>query len=218
VAFLLSLTQTTADDTITGLAETITAGTDPGPDFSWIGIKTNNDSLPTAGNVGFIGYSAYPGIFHFDSELVSSDSGIGTVTANFWRPRGLQFGGADNFTSAVIMDSGDLMGGGRFSGVNPHFVQDVTGAGGYATLLMLRILRSGSSLTVSIKQGTNSSDVLFTSAPTLDVLETNMANYPTTVQTHTATRMVHIPDSLYLYWPFHQSRLRVHALGFMKFR
>jgi hypothetical protein len=120
------------------------------------------------------------------------------------------------------MDSGDVMGGGTFSGVNPHFVQDVTGAGGYATLLMLRIQRTnslhGPSLTVSIKQGTHSSDVLFTSTPTLDLLETNMANYPTTVQSHQVNRVVHVPDALYCYWPFHNSRLRVHALGFMKFR
>jgi hypothetical protein len=227
VGFLLSLcgdaNPTEDDDPVTGIGpETVTGGNDPGPAFSWIGIKTNNDSLPTAPTVGFIGYSAYSEISQFDSELVSSDSGIGTITTNFWRPRSVRLGIPDNSTSAVIMDTGDLMGGGVFTNVNPHFVQNVAGAGGYATLLMLRIQRTnslhGPSLTVSIKQGTHSSDVLFTSTPTLDLLESNMANYPTTVQSHQVNRVVHVPDALYCYWPFHNSRLRVHALGFMKFR
>jgi hypothetical protein len=214
-AFLLSLTKTDDDDDTTDLGETIDLGANPNTEFVWIGLKTNNDLLPIGGaNVGFIGYTNWVNP-QFTSNLVTSDEGIGTDNAFYWRPRP----SSNNSAAAAVTDG--LGTRANFTNVNPHFVQDPDNTAGYATLLMLRVTRPNASsrnLTVSIKQGTHSGDVLFTSTPSNDVMEANMADYPSTVQTHTIPNMQNIPDSLYAYWPFHESRLRIHATGFLKFR
>ena len=229
VGFFLSVCSTSADDPpspITGLSESIPVPPGRGgllaQDLFWAGIKSNNDSLPYASQVGFIGFSNSggnnPGLF--PSDLVSSDGGIGTTNNNFWRPRTLLRNNIDG-PNALIID-GVSRPAALFNNVQQHFAQvwDGTSAHPYATLLMLRIVRPTSSsrnLTVTIKQGTNSGDVLFTNTPTSDLLETNLSAYPTVVQSANIPDMHNIPDSIYLYWPFHQSRLRCHALGFMKF-
>jgi hypothetical protein len=220
VGFFLSVTDDTADDTTTGLAETIDVPQlviPPPENYWWCGIKTNNDLQPTTGNnTGFIGFSNWQNANRAlpDSILVSSDAGIGAGPA-FWRPKN-EF--RDSY-SALIHDTGRAI---FFSNVQPHFPQDTaTVAAGYATLLMLRIQRptpASRALTVTIKQGTTSGDVLFSNDPSLDRLETNMASYPSVVQSHsTLGDMINIPNALYLYWPFSNSRIRCHALGFMKF-
>ena len=229
VGFFLSVCSTAVDDPpspITGLAESIAPdpllGLPP-QDLFWAGIKTNNDSLPYSNNVGFIGYSNSsgnnPGLF--SSDLVSSDGGIGTTNNNFWRPRTLLRNNVDG-PNAMIIDGSANPFSPRFTNVQQHFAQvwDGTSAFPYATLLMLRIRRpnpTSTNLTVTIKQGTNSGDVLFTNTPSANLLENNLSGYPTVVQTVTIVSMRYIPDSIFLYWPFHQSRLRCHALGFMKF-
>jgi hypothetical protein len=222
VGFFLSVTDDTADDTITGLAEIYPYAAGNGSDkYPWIGVKSNTDSLPGQGQFdAFVGYSNSLVGDVEGSELVTSDEAIGVTNANFWRPRTLIVGGVPNDQfSAVIVDQGGLRAP-PFSGVQPHFPQNTTGAGGYATLLMLRLTRpnpTSPSLTVSIKQGTNSSDVLHTNAPTLDLLATNLANYPGTVQTKTVNTMADPLEALYVYWPFMNSRIRIHCLGFLQF-
>lgn len=229
VGFLLSLTQTTLDDDTTTLAENIPLVGDevPPEDRYWIGLKTNNDLLPLNNGVNFIGFTNFSTGNHNQgtSSVVSSDAGIGTTNAYFWRPKN----DFDNPACAYILEG--VFDWPRFTDIQQHFAQVPASAGGYATLLMMRITRasgeggngngkgpggSPTPLTVSIKTGGFSADVLFTNTPTLDLLETNLAAYPAVVQTVTAA--LPAPDALYLYWPFHSSRLRCHALGFMKFR
>lgn len=224
VAFLLSLCSQSDDDPvspITGLAETLPAG-DPShlQEYTFIGLKSNTDTQ-VGQNVGFIGYSTYDGNPEGQSDLKSSDAGVGAGTT-FWRPRIATTRPETSTSNAIVMDATRIQA--RFLNVNPHFVQNVSGAGGYSTLLMLRVQRSSSrsrNLTISIKQGTFSSDILFSSdddSTQQDLLETNMVSYPGTVQTKIVNNMANIPDALYCYWPFHLSRLRVSALGFIKFR
>lgn len=224
VGFFLSVCKPDPDDNvITALDETL-AVQSGAEDRFWIGLKTNNDLLPLAPNTGFIGFTNAlipPSFALWVSDLVSSDEGIGTTNTNCWRPRVRVAGGAvDDAVSARIADSGANLPTLVFNNVNSHFPQFTDPTHGYATLLMLRLQRptpTSGVIDVSIKQGTHSGDVLFSNTPTLDILEQNLANYPTVVQTKRANGMVHIPDALYLYWPFHNSRLRVHCLGFMKF-
>jgi hypothetical protein len=222
VGFLLSLTQTGADDTITGLGETITngaAGLFP-QDRYWIGIKNRNTIMPKNGDTWFIGFSNFswqsnPHELVGNSVLSSSDLSIG-AGANYWRP--------NNSYDPVI--SGGILAGSSVRAVATseqiHFPQVVGGGGapGYATLLVLRIQRSTPTdqiLTVTTKVGTNSADVLFTSTPTLDLLRTNLESFPTTVQQWGPAFVGTPPDALYCYWPFASSRLRIHALGVLKF-
>ena len=216
MGFFLSATQLNPnDDTTSGLGETITSTRFSAAEKCWIGIKTNNYLLPTNAGTGFIGYTnadLRPGA-RGDSGLVASDTGTGTTPPlYFWRPKD-----SLSFVSGAIVDG--TTSAGTFNDCYLHLPEDPANAGGYATLVMLRITRpneNSHALTVSIKQGTHSSDVLFTSDPSAGTLEVNLANYPPVVQTKIVNNMVNIPDALYLYWPFLNSRLRCHALGFSK--
>jgi hypothetical protein len=214
VGFLSSVTDDVADDTITGLAETIAQPGLTTSDRLWIGLKTNDDLFPKNAGVTFIGFTNCTVFLNEtggDSFLTSSDSGIGTTNSNFWRP-----GNSLYPVTGAIWDGGTPKPATILKPM--HFAQDTTGAGGYAALHMLRLTRpsSGSSspITVTTKTGTNT-DVLFTSTPTLDLLQTNLQNFPTTVSQMGPVTLSKVPDALFCYWPFFNSRLRLHAVGFL---
>jgi len=85
---------------------------------------------------------------------------------------------------------------------------------------MLRLTRPNTDvsapITMTYFHGTNTNDVLFTSTPTKDLLQSNMESYPGTVTTLGPVTISAVPDSLFLYWPFHDSRLRIHCMGILK--
>jgi len=179
--WLVSLTQAAADDTIITLTETI--GTEPRPFLPWsdrfaIGLTdkatrntflgyTNNGPLRPSPSVG-------------SSKLISSDAGVGTTNANFWRPKNE----IDDKYNVQIHD-GNIVRARNNAVLQPHFVQNTGGAGGYATLIAIRYRRDAPRskvIRMEVKQGTNASDILFTNAPTADLLKTNLESFPTTVQ------------------------------------
>lgn len=222
VAFFMSVcgsADPASDDVITGLGETIS---DPGPGlpptaYSWIGLKDNSTIFPGLNNSVFIGYSNYRsrpfGGGLGDSVLVTSDLITGTTNADYWRPKN-SISDAETFK---IMDGGVALANGSL--LCQHFVQNYSGghAAGYATLLMIRLTRPSSTstlITATMKQGTSSTDVLFSSTPTLALLESNMESYPSTVQQLGPLTMSAVPDCLFWFWPFHNSRLRIHCAGF----
>jgi hypothetical protein len=207
VGFLLSITGGTADDDPTTPAvqpETIIATSFF--DRYWIGVMSLDRAL-------FIGYTN-AGVG--DTVLSSSDIGVGTTNAFFWRPN----------NSASNIASGGILGSGVFQihssdGVQQHFAQNVASAGGYATMLLFRFRRddpTSSRITVTLKQDavTHSGDVLFTNTPTANVLEENLASFPATVQQWGPITLFHAPEAMYLYWPFRNSRLRSHAMGILR--
>jgi hypothetical protein len=217
VGFFSSVTDDTVDDPaspITGLAETIAQPGLTVSDRLWIGLKTNDDLFPKNAGVTFIGFTNCTmlpgGEINGDSFLASSDAGTGTSNTNFWRP-----GNSTLPVTEGIWDGGTPKAG---IGIPMHFAQDTTGAGGYAVLHMLRLQRPGSGasspITVTIKTGTNM-DVLFTNTPTLNLLQTNLQNFPTTVSQMGPAVLSKVPDALFCYWPFFNSRLRLHAVGFL---
>jgi hypothetical protein len=220
VGFFLSVTQPSPnDDVITGLAEVI--GTEPRPSLGWtdrvqIGLTDSN-----TGTV-FCGYSNLPGnriISLGSTRLDTSDIGVGTTNANFWRPSG----DAGNFYTHRIIDSG-VSRAVSVTGSQPHFVQNVAGAGGYCTFLGLRFTRPDARgraniITMSVKKaagGLFSSDILFTSTPTNAIGEAQLQAFPATVQTLGPVQLSQVPDSLWFYWPFHLSRLRIHEVCIVK--
>jgi hypothetical protein len=216
VGFFLSLTQAAADDTITGLTETI--GTDPQVPWSdriAIGVT---DSIT---GQTFLGYTNLAGsrlVSIGRSKLVSSDIGIGTTNTRFWRPTNEH---SDNDTVRII-DSG-LSRATVGDGSQPHFVQDVAGAGGYSTFFGLRFTRPNSTnrsriVTMSVKKtvGGHSSDILISSTPTNAIGEAQLESFPTDVQTLGPVELTNVPDSFYFYWPYHNSRLRIHELCIVK--
>jgi hypothetical protein len=206
VGFFLSLTSALSDDTTTGLAETIT---NPGTD----GTQRYALGVLRAGGDTFIGFSNNVPGGGGDSVLVSSDAGIGTTNANFWRPAN----SSNNALSAAIYDSGAFRAYG-VDGLQQHFVQDPVGAGGYAVLLGLQLLRDNAqsnTVRVNIKSSGNSADMLYSNTPTLDVLHQALEAWPASKQMGPVTLSA-VPDRFYFYWPFRNSRLRIHSYGVVK--
>lgn len=224
VGFLLSLTTAAADDVISPLGETIVnppAGLGP-QDRYWIGLKDRGASLPKNPGTRFVGFTNASGQdatieLAGSSRLSSSDIGTGTTNAYFWRP--------NNADTLLYYRSGGIWQDFHprtlsSDGVQQHFVQNLATVGGYATLLALRITRPDKdSKTITVKvphMNTRSTDILFTNTPTLDLLLANLRAFPATVQQWGPNQLSALPDALYLYWPFNNSRLRVHALGILR--
>lgn len=228
VGFFLSLTQAAADDTITGLSETLddgsTSGLVPLKSRYWIGVKVRDTFFPGSIGTTFIGFTNTHGFNNGGglatedfgtSVLASSDEAIGTSNTNFWRPSNGNY--ADSL-GGMFENSFPRIAGS--DGIQQHFPQNTAGAGGYAVLHALRLTRPNSSsaiITAQIKSSvTHSGDMLFTNTPTSDLLISTMQAWPTTVQQWGPAQLSRVPDALYLYWPFRNSRLRVHAMGVLK--
>jgi hypothetical protein len=220
VGFFLSLTTALADDTPTGLAETITnTGGDVTNDRYYIGLRGPSKISPggpSPSGVSFIGFTNVGPVSGDNGLLVSSDADVGTTNANFWRPAN----SASNIYCAAIQDNGQYL---VFSpdGLQQHFPQDPVGAGGYAVLLGLQLLRDNAqsrTVRVNIKSSGHSADMLYTNTPTLDLLKQTLdAAWPPSKQLGPVTLSAFaMPDSFYFYWPFRNSRLRIHSYGVVK--
>src|SRR5262249_9351538 len=102
VAFLLSITKAADDDDPTGLADSISAPMVADGRY-WIGLKGRSTLFPKNDGTVFIAYtnatnSRVPEPTG-NSLLVSSDSGVGTSNAYFWRPRNSIT--SDHFTGGI---------------------------------------------------------------------------------------------------------------------
>lgn len=228
IGFFLSVTKAAADDdpsnTGAPIVENLPAPMDVVNRY-WIGVKDSSALFPKYGGATFIGYTntsfepRRPET-NGDSVLASSDAGVGTTNANFWRPLnnsrlGAHWNGGiwDGPTNRVMSRDG----------IQQHFPQNVGGAGGYATLAMIRLQRDNSrtrTVTVSVKSNpaTHNGDVLYGSDTSLSFLLNNLEAFPATVQQWGPLGLSQLPNALYCYWPFHNSRLRIHSLAFLKVR
>lgn len=217
VGWLLSITRAALDDDTTSLGDTI--GTPPRPflgpeDRYKIGLVDR-----ATGSV-FCGFTNRgPGRTiqtEGTSDLVTSDSAVGTTNANFWRP----MNGLSHTWVLAMVDGAHAFPPG-VDGSQIHMVQSAVGAGGYATLLALRFTRPNNRsnvITMTCKRDVagHSGDILFTNSPTKDLLLTNLQSFPTNVQQLGPWQLSQVPDSFYVYWPWRSSRLRVSAMGFVK--
>ena len=219
VGFFVSLTKTADPDSITDLAETISSVTDP-DDRYWIGLRNQGGVLPRTEGSTFIGFTNATPVDGAteggdDSILVSSDEGVGTSNANFWRP--LNSTSANQ--SAIIIDGEDVLDGSN-TGLQQHFPQDVEGAGGYALLLGMRLTRDTPTdfeVHASFKSTTLSGDMLYSSKPSKALIRDSITNWPTDQQTLVSGGdMTEVPTGFFFYWPFTASRLRLHCVGLKK--
>ncbi len=204
------------DDTITGLSETIGGDFTDASDRVRIGLTNRTTSTVLLGYTNMSAGRVQHNLGN--SQLVSSDVGIGTTNAFFWRPKN----GFDNGSAVKIIDSGFIRANG-VTGSQPHFVQDTTGAAGYCTLLGLRFTRPDAGgrsniITMQVKKavGGYSSDILFNSDPSNAVAEAQLESFPTDVQTLGPVELSHVPDTFFFYWPWHNSRLRIHQVCVLK--
>jgi hypothetical protein len=211
LGFFLSLTDEVNDDLTTGLAETIV---NPGVlsffDRYWLGVIDNATGATFA---GFTNVGAHFPDPQGDSTLVASDAGVGAGTA-FWRPGN----SSNNKYSAAIVDTKQKRSA-ILDNLQQHFPQDSgTVAAGYAVLLGLQLTRfstTSRTLNMRIKSTTKSADMLYSNTPTKELIQQSMESWPVSAQMGPVT-VSHVPDTFYFYWPFRNSRLRVHSLGFLR--
>jgi hypothetical protein len=218
----LSLTKTANDDDPTALAETITnPATLPPQDRYWIGFKTSDGNLPVNSGTVFIGFtnsiSIGLGTPHDagDSVLVSSDIGLGTATNQyFWRMKNGQ-----NPAAAFASFDGLSRPGAPPNTGFPHFPQVPGSAGGYATFIGIQLLRANGTstqVTAKIYKSGSSSDMLFSNTPTADLVTATLDQWSTTLVSSGQMTLSAVPDALFFYSPFHNSRLRIHACGVLR--
>jgi hypothetical protein len=213
VGFFVSLTKPTVDDDPLALAETMTDASSVRPQGRfWLGLLkgTGWPGEPANSFIGFTNHAASD-LDTGASALVSSDIGLGTSNAFYWRPNNV----AVPSSSAIMIDQ-RLVRARSPDGVQQHFPQDVAGAGGYCVLLGLQLLRdspASSMVTLKIKSTGNSADMMYSSAPTNDLLVNALASWPANSIQMGPVQMSMMPDSLFAYWPFSNSRLRIHELG-----
>lgn len=218
LGFFLSVTSAAVDDPaspITGLAESIS--TPQWTDKVSIGLTDR-----ATGSI-FLGYSntglGFPS--ELNSQLVSSDSGIGTSNTNFWRPQTEIRAGLFETNCLYILDGGFTRARGG-AGSELHLPQDTAGAGGYSTLIGMRFQRptSGSrTITMTVKttgSGGHNGDILYSNTPTAELLESNLNGFPATVQQLGPVQLSRTPDTIWAFWPFHSSRLRIHAYAILR--
>jgi hypothetical protein len=214
VGFYLSICSND-ESSITGLAETLATLGNPA-DRPWMGLKQNNDIMPNTAGTTFMGFCSLSVPDNpSDSKVLSSDLDSGTSNANYWR--GVDVGNLNTFRM--------MNGTSSLNGAGPYYIhmpQNAGAAGGNATLVLMRFTRpSGASTVITMshwKSGVDqSADYLYDSVCSLASMRAafRAATFgaifaPTDIAGA-------VPDALFLYWPFLNSRLRVHAVCIEKF-
>src|ERR1051325_767550 len=228
IGFFLSITAAANDDDPTGLAETISSVRSP-YDCYWLGLKSEGDPFPYAGASSFVGFTNAIGLHPpdwrdlGDSKLISSDVGVGTTNAYFWRSIGgvatpAWPGGFCGFLALNYTNNQSALS----NGWEQHFSQDPTNSGGYSIAFGLRLTRpSPTSHLFTAEVNSNDShscDLAFSDTPTREVLFSLLEGWPTSVRTSPQFFLDVIPTSFFFYWPFHSSRLRISSRGFVRVR
>jgi hypothetical protein len=211
IGAFVSITKTAADDDPTGLAETVTT-TGNQADRLWLGAKENNNAMPHDCN--FFGISNSPGTEASQNTILDS------IDTNFrWRAKHA------TVTNGLIFSDGTTMT--VESTLNPfRTIQAPASLGGnYATLVLLRMVRSVVGNTVdhfyvakTNDAGTDYADAgVETATPTIDLIRANFNSATWTEVLAGPKIFTAAPDAFYAYWPFVNSRLRIHAIVVEKF-
>ena len=226
IGMFLSVTQTGTgnEDKPNIPPETITTTPSFYPaNWMWIGVKDSGPNLPGPGTNQFIGWSNVMANLSGDSMILSSDLGISSGTY-YWRIKNSRDADPTQPTAFVMEDSGRGLGWSR-DGIQPHFYQaadpgNPAPAGYYCGMLGFRMTRpNGGSRIVTVQvphTGLHSSDMFWTNAPTQAQLLTLLDPWPTNVQTIGPVSFSTVPESLFAFWPYHLSRLRISSWGILR--
>ena len=201
------------NDPPTGLAEPTVTAIGPST-YMWLGLKDSGPNLPSDGTGSFIGFTNSSPRFLGNGALVSSDISVGNDNT-LWRA-----------TNSVDGQASRIMGieNGVIRVIDfsiPHFVQN-TATRGYTGMIGIRLTRPSSTsntITMYIPRPTTGSlscDIAFTNTPTLTQLLSLLDPWPTTVTTLGPVTFGSLPDSLFIFWPFHNSRLRMSVWGILR--
>jgi hypothetical protein len=206
----ISATQAAANDDPSALSETLTT-TGLEEDRLWIGFKDNGSDLPRS--APFFGIANSPAVETSGSSVVES------IDTNFrWRSK--------YATSPVGLVVNDGTAIAAETSMQPaRVIQDPSSlSGNYATLIMLRMVRSSVGNTIdhfyvakSTSGGTDYADSgVESDTPTKEEIRENFRSAVFT-EVLSAKTFTSVPDSFYAYWPFNNSRLRIHSIVVEKF-
>jgi hypothetical protein len=110
-------------------------------------------------------------------------------------------------------------GGVNGASLAQHFPQSAGAvAAGYAVLLAIRLTRdhvTSRTITAYVKSAGESADMLYSNTPTKELIRDTMQSWPDSLTIGPAS-LAHVPDAFYFYWPFRNSRLRIHSVGILK--
>jgi len=151
-----------------------------------------------------------------DSVLSSSDEQLGTSNTNFWRPNN----SLKSYYSFVMMDQLPRARGGiNGAALAQHFPQSAGAvAAGYAVLLGMRLTRdtpTSRTITAYVKSADQSADMLYSNTPTKELIRDTLQSWPASQMIGPAS-LANVPEAFYFYWPFRNSRLRIHSVGILK--
>jgi hypothetical protein len=209
----ISATKAANDDDPTGLAETVTT-TGAEQDRFWLGAKESGNSMPRSAG-SFIGWSNSPATEANGSTVLESID-----TAFRWRTKY-----ATSTVGLLINDGTNIVADTSLQ--PPRVIQAPASLGNhYATLVMMRLVRStvGSTLDNFYVAKSNSGGVDYgdsgieTDTPTIQSIRDAFRSATFTEYLpggHTFSSA--LPDCFYAYWPFANSRLRIHAIVVEKF-
>jgi hypothetical protein len=211
VGAFVSLTKASADDDPTALTETLTTTGDEA-DRLWFGVKDNTNSLPRSSC--FFGISNSLATEGAGSSLIESiDSSTRWKARNATVPTG------------VLVNDGTTI---SVDGTMEPFrtVQNPATIGGYATLVLLRLVRgavlAGNTADhLYVAKTTDVSDFadagVETSTPTIQLIRDNFRSAVWTEVLPGGHTFAVAPNTFYAYWPYSNSRLRIHAIVVEKF-
>jgi hypothetical protein len=208
----ISLTKLTDNDDPTGLAETL-ATTGIAADRVGMGFKRSTE-LGVRGTP-FFGISNTGVTEGATSSIVEAGD-----VAQRWRFKGIATKAIfSNDGVGTFQDNAGTIFGPEMNAENPPSVN-----AGRANLIMLRMVRATSTTkTVSnfyYVKTTRTNDYadanVFTDLPTIGLIRQNLKSATWTGVLSPVT-FTQIPDAIYFYWPFTNSRLRIHSVCLEKF-
>jgi hypothetical protein len=213
LSFWWSLTKAAVDDDTTSLSESLTYSTMR--DRIWWGFKTNNSNFPTSSGVVFAG-----------SSTVSGASEAIVANGNYWETSGVNQGLLANSFDGVS-SSGTASGGQRpdAPAVAASFPSPYTN--NYAVAWVIALTRpNSSSNVVTAKQYKPSVQQTYNGIPNPSALPT-VANLRaltigvrasvTPVSETSPLTLSALPNAVFIYWPYSNSRLRIHAMVLEKY-
>lgn len=216
VGFFVSISKAADLTSVAGLDETIGPDDRTPMDMTdryWMGVKTANDVFPaSAANVGFIGFTNLgPNAGTLGRSILSgSDTGTGTGTKYWWPHNGY----SPNLSAAIV--DGRLPQAHSPAGMQQHFPQDLVG--GYSLMLGIRLLRptpTSKMYTVQIKNTGGNADMGYSDTPTKELCLSFIQAWPAAAQMGPVEMTAGV-NALYFYWPFRNSRLRIHSVAVHK--
>jgi hypothetical protein len=213
----ISLTAASAPDQQTGLAEIVGAGADA--DIAYIGFKSSDANLPRQTN--FYGMVSHQeSLATTPSQLVNQGAGTGIY----------QFGTSNSILQDLLASNGTTRtqpNVGAAAAASPRLQNGDGAFSGYATVISLRMRRNDPTLPIATTLEVMAN---FTPAPNQpmddNVLYHSATDIPTLRAIAAAGTFVIalsnfafnlMPDSIYVYWPFMLSRLRVHSYVLEKY-